>query len=94
MPPALSLAATLSRKEIVAPTYPRKAIDAALELLRGAGYDVPDRLKIPIGIGVHTGAAFVGTIQGAEGTVTDMATIGASAVPNLTPRRRITSVPV
>jgi adenylate cyclase len=66
------------------PTYPRKAIDAAQELLRGAGYDAPDRPKIPIGIGVHTGAAFVGTIQGAEGTVTDMAAMGVNV--NLTAR--------
>lgn len=60
------------------PAYPRKAVAAARELLTAAGYGGSGGTRIPIGIGVHTGPVFVGTIQGAEGTVTDFAAMGAS----------------
>jgi adenylate cyclase len=66
------------------PTYPQRALTAAQELLRAAGYATPSRTRIPIGIGVHTGPVFVGTVQGAEGTVTDFAAMGANV--NLTAR--------
>lgn len=66
------------------PAHPRVAINAAGELLRAAGYGAPDRPKIPMGIGVHTGMAFVGTVQGAEETVTDFAAMGVNV--NLTAR--------
>ena len=60
------------------PAYPRKAVAAARELLGAAGYRGSGGPRIPIGIGVHTGTVFVGTVQGAEGAVTDFAAMGAN----------------
>jgi adenylate cyclase len=45
--------------------HARRAIDAALGLLRATGHD-GDRPWLPVGIGVNTGRAYVGTVGTAE----------------------------
>ncbi|MCZ6721805.1 MAG: adenylate/guanylate cyclase domain-containing protein [Proteobacteria bacterium] len=44
------------------PSYCRAAIDAAEKLLRATGHDAPDACWIPLGVGVHTGTAFMGAV--------------------------------
>src|SRR5438093_3511206 len=58
------------------PNHAGAAIRAAQELLRVTGQ--PDRSGawLPIGIGVHTGTAYVGVVSGAEGTVPDVTALG------------------
>lgn len=53
--------------------HARKAIDAAAALLRATGHDTTPWL--PIGVGVHTGQAYVGAV-GAEGQLTDFTALG------------------
>jgi adenylate cyclase len=48
------------------PTHPRKAIEAAQELLRLTGHRDSKGPWLPVGIGVHTGVAFVGVVGGDE----------------------------
>ena len=45
--------------------HARRAIDAGLELLRATGHD-GERPWLPVGIGVNTGRAYVGTVGTAE----------------------------
>ena len=54
------------------PNHARPAVLAARELLRATGHGDEEEPWLPIGIGVHTGVAFVGTVAGAEGTVSDI----------------------
>lgn len=56
--------------------HARKAVHAAQRLGRAMGYGTPGGPWLPIGIGVHTGAAYVGTVQGIEGVVTDFTALG------------------
>lgn len=56
--------------------HARKAITAARKLLRVTGHADPHGPWLPIGIGVHTGSAFVGAVQGAEGTGIDLTALG------------------
>jgi adenylate cyclase len=56
--------------------HARRAVEAAGQLLLAAGYVNPSSPLFPAGIGVHKGTAFVGTVAGAEGTVTDIAALG------------------
>jgi adenylate cyclase len=58
------------------PNHSRAAVLAAQELLRVMGYGRKQEPWIPIGVGVHTGIAFFGTISGSEGSVTDVAALG------------------
>ncbi len=51
-----------------------KAIDAAVSLLKATGHGSPDGPWIPVGAGVHTGVAFVGSV-GDRG-VTDFTALG------------------
>jgi adenylate cyclase len=60
------------------PNHARPAVQAAQELLRVMGYGSRQGPWLPIGVGVHTGIAFFGTISGAEGSVTDLAALGDS----------------
>ena len=59
-------------------THSQSAIQAAQELLRVT------QQKIPIGIGVHTGIAYVGTVSGIEGSITDITALGDNV--NITAR--------
>lgn len=56
--------------------HARKALIAAQRLGRAMGYGTPDGPWLPIGIGVHTGVAYVGTVRGTEGVVTDFTALG------------------
>ncbi len=66
------------------PDYPRKAVQAAQELLHATGQDDPGGPWLAVGVGVHTGTAYVGTVSGAEGSVMDVTALGD--VVNITAR--------
>lgn len=51
------------------------AVEAAKELLRVTGHGSRSEPWIPVGVGVHTGTAYVGAIGAAEG-VTEIAVLG------------------
>jgi adenylate cyclase len=57
------------------PTHPRRAIESAQEILRATGHDRPEGPWVPIGVGVHTGTAFVGSVGSEEGT-SDITVLG------------------
>lgn len=57
------------------PEHPRKAIEAAQELLRQTGHRDPKGPWLPVGIGVHTGAAYVGVV-GDEESPADFTALG------------------
>jgi adenylate cyclase len=46
--------------------HPRKAIEAAQNLLRLTGHRASKEPWLPVGIGIHTGPAFVGVVGGDE----------------------------
>jgi adenylate cyclase len=56
--------------------YARKAIAAAERLVRGKMPSAPDGTELPIGVGVHTGTVFIGTVAGAEGGYHDVQPLG------------------
>ena len=55
--------------------HPARAVRAAQELMRATGQGSPAGPWIPVGIGIQTGTAFVGTV-GSEDTVTDFTALG------------------
>jgi len=60
-----------------------KAIRAAKDLLRETGHTKPEGPWLPIGVGVHTGVAFLGSVGSNENT-TDIAVLGDP--PNIAAR--------
>jgi adenylate cyclase len=58
------------------PNHARQAVLAAQQLLLVTGHAEKQGPWLPIGIGIHTGIAFVGTVSGAEGTVSDITALG------------------
>jgi len=66
------------------PNHARAAIQTAQELLRVTGYGDKKGPWVPIGVGVHTGIAFVGTVKGTEDTVSDVTALGDNV--NITAR--------
>ena len=60
------------------------AIHAAEEMLRVAKPSAENSQALPIGVGIHTGVAFVGTVSGAEGSVQDVTALGDNV--NITAR--------
>ena len=60
------------------PNHAGAAIEAAKALLRATGHDDAAGPWLPIGVGIHTGVAYVGVVNGAEGTVTDVTALGDS----------------
>ena len=60
------------------PQHAERAIQAAQEILRETGHNDPDGPWIPLGVGVHTGIAFVGSVGSEEGTV-DITVLGDAA---------------
>ena len=58
------------------PNHARPATQAARELLRATGYGGRGGPWLPVGVGVHTGTAFFGTVSGAEGTFSDFTALG------------------
>lgn len=57
------------------PEHPRKAIEAAQELLKLTGHRDPNGPWLPVGIGIHTGTAFVGVV-GTEESTADFTALG------------------
>lgn len=57
------------------PDHRRLAIETAQALLRATGHGASDGPWIPVGVGVHTGVAYVGAV-GAEGKATDITVLG------------------
>ena len=55
--------------------HPRAAIDASRDLLRATGHGEPGGPWLPLGVGIHTGEAYVGTVGD---TVTDFTALGDS----------------
>lgn len=57
------------------PEHARLAIEAAGDLLRATGHGDPAGPWLPIGVGVHTGVAYVGAV-GSEGGLSDVTVLG------------------
>ena len=55
--------------------HARKALSAAQQLLHDTGHHNPDGPWIPIGVGVHTGIAFVGSV-GRDSGLSDITVLG------------------
>jgi adenylate cyclase len=55
--------------------YARVAIDAARQILKATGSDDPQGAWIPVGIGVHSGVAFVGAVTSETG-IANIAVLG------------------
>lgn len=73
------------------PNHARQAVLAARELLLITGHADEHGPWLPIGIGVHTGLAFVGTVSGAEDTVSDITALGDNV--NVTARLASVAAP-
>ena len=58
--------------------HPRRAIEAANEILEKTGHKSADGPWIQLGVGVHTGTAFVGSLGSEQGT-TDITVLGDAA---------------
>ncbi|MCI0708060.1 MAG: adenylate/guanylate cyclase domain-containing protein [Ignavibacteriae bacterium] len=56
--------------------HAHQAFMAAKELLKATGHGKEKKPWLPIGIGVHTGIAYVGAVAGAEGIITDITALG------------------
>jgi adenylate cyclase len=56
--------------------HARKAVQAGQSLLRATGYGEPGGPWVPIGVGIHTGMAWVGSIVGASGAGADFTALG------------------
>jgi adenylate cyclase len=58
--------------------HARRAVEAAREILRATGHGRNEEPWIPLGVGVHTGVAFVGSV-GSESGTTDITVLGDAA---------------
>jgi adenylate cyclase len=56
--------------------HARKAVEAGQALLRVTGHAEPEVPWIPVGVGIHTGAAWVGSIAGASDAPADFTALG------------------
>ncbi len=63
---------------LAGPEHARRAIEAAQEILRATGHRQPEGPWIPLGVGVHTGVAFVGSV-GSESGASDITVLGDAA---------------
>jgi adenylate cyclase len=62
---------------IAGPRYARRAVEAAQQLLRATGHAETKGPWIPVGVGVHTGTAFLGSVGSKDGVV-DITALGDS----------------
>lgn len=60
------------------PNHAGKAIEAAQEILRQTGHDREEGPWIPLGIGVHTGVVYIGSL-GDEASTSDITVLGDAA---------------
>ena len=60
---------------LVGPGHSRKAVLAAQDLLKATGHGEPGGPWVPVGVGVHTGNAFYGSV-GSQGGVMDITALG------------------
>ena len=60
------------------PDHRQVALQAARDLMRATGHDSPEGPWIPMGVGVHTGVSFVGSVGSKDG-VTDITALGDTA---------------
>ena len=58
------------------PEHPSRAIQAAQNLLELTGHRDPKGPWVPVGIGIHTGLAFVGVVGGSEDRPSDFTALG------------------
>jgi adenylate cyclase len=58
--------------------HAKVAFHAAQELLRVTGHEDPEGPWIPVGVGVHTGSAYVGIVGATDG-VNELAVLGSAA---------------
>jgi adenylate cyclase len=65
------------------PEHPRKAVEAAQELLRLTGHNDAKGPWLPVGVGIHTGPAYVGVV-GSEESTADFTALGDNV--NITAR--------
>ena len=63
---------------IAGPQHGRKAVEAARGLLRATGYNTPEGPWIQVGVGIHTGVAYVGAV-GSSTSVSDITVLGDPA---------------
>ena len=64
--------------------HARRAVEAGQALLRVTGHGGPGGPWVPVGVGVHTGTAWVGSIAGASGAAADFTALGDNV--NITAR--------
>lgn len=65
------------------PEHPRKAVEAAQELLKLTGHNDAKGPWLPVGVGIHTGLAYVGVV-GSEESTADFTALGDNV--NITAR--------
>ncbi len=61
---------------LTGPRHARPAVQAAQDLLRATGHGDAGGAWLPIGVGVHTGVAYFGSVSGVDGTVSDWTALG------------------
>jgi adenylate cyclase len=66
------------------PDHARLAVQAAHELLHATGHSNPEGPWLPVGVGVHTGVAFLGTVGESGGEHIEFAALGDNV--NITAR--------
>ena len=66
------------------PEHARQAVQAAQELLHVTGHRDPGGAWLPVGVGVHTGVAYLGAMEGSRGTGADITALGDNV--NITAR--------
>jgi adenylate cyclase len=58
------------------PEHARRAVKAGQALLRVTGHGEAASPWVPVGVGIHTGTAWVGSIEGASGAAADFTALG------------------
>jgi adenylate cyclase len=56
--------------------HAHKAVEAGRALLRATGHGTPKGPWVPVGVGIHSGLAWVGSIAGASGSASDFTALG------------------